>query len=103
MGEAPKVKLFSLSTCSHCKAAKTLLDRHHVNAEVTDVDRLSGDARSDMLKTVKHYNARVSFPTLVIGEAVIVGYKADQIRKALQKGGFDGGLQPPQEEKQQTD
>ena len=42
MGEAPKVKLFSLSTCSHCKAAKTLLDRHHVNAEVTDVDRLNG-------------------------------------------------------------
>ena len=91
MGEAPPVKLFSLSTCSHCKAAKALLDRHQVPVQVTDVDRLEGDARSDMLKTVKQYNARVSFPTLVIGEAVIVGYKADQIRKALKACGLDDG------------
>ena len=88
MPEKPEVKLFSLSTCSHCKAARTLLEQHHVKASVTEVDRLQGDERSDVLKTVKQYNDRVSFPTLVIGDEVVVGYKADQIRNALRKSGL---------------
>lgn len=90
MHETPQVKLYSLSTCSHCKATKNLLDRYHVAADVVDVDRLEGEVRSNVLKEVKHYNQRVSFPTLVIGEEVIIGYKADRIRKTLQQSGFDG-------------
>ena len=86
MGETG-IKLFSLSTCSHCKAVKELLSRHAVEAEVIDVDRLTGDRRKAVIETVKGYNERVSFPTIVIGGEVIVGYKADRIRKALRKTG----------------
>ena len=80
-----QVKLFSLTTCSHCKAVKELLKRYDHPVDVVNVDRLDKDERGKVLKEVKQYNARVSFPTTVIGDEVIVGYKADQIKKALER------------------
>jgi glutaredoxin-like protein NrdH len=80
-----KVKLFALSTCSHCKSVKKLLARYNVDVDLVVVDNLDGDARDSVIKEVKHHNARISFPTTVIGDEVIVGYKADQIKKALER------------------
>jgi glutaredoxin len=80
-----KVKLFTLSTCSHCKAVKKLLASRNIDVAVIDVDSLEGDARDMAIKEVKRYNERVSFPTTVIGGEVVVGYKADRIKKALQR------------------
>jgi len=37
------------------------------------------------LEKVKQVNDRVSFPTTVIGDDVIVGFKADRIKKALER------------------
>ena len=47
------------------------------------MDRLDSDQRKDTLEEVKQYNERLSFPTTVIGDEIIVGYKADRIKKAL--------------------
>lgn len=80
-----KVKLFALTTCSHCKAVKELLARHNIDVDVVDVDNLEGGDRDTAIKEVKQYNERVSFPTTVIGGKVVVGYKADQIKKALER------------------
>ncbi|MGA6926313.1 MAG: glutaredoxin family protein [Desulfosarcina sp.] len=79
-----RVKLFSLSTCSHCKAVKKILAQYHIDVDVIDVDRLEGDTRKKALKEVKQYNDRVTFPTTVIGEKVIVGNKIDRIKTALE-------------------
>jgi glutaredoxin-like protein NrdH len=35
-----KVKLYTLSTCSHCKSTKKLLDECSVQYECTEVDML---------------------------------------------------------------
>lgn len=78
-----RIKVYALSTCSHCRAVKKLLTRHNAEFETVDVDRLEGDQRKDTLAEVKQYNERLSFPTTVIGEEVIIGYKADRIKKAL--------------------
>jgi glutaredoxin-like protein NrdH len=80
-----KVKLFALSTCSHCKAVKKLLAGHNIDVDVVNVDSLEGDDRDMAIKEVKRHNERVSFPTTVIGGEVVVGYKADRIKKALQR------------------
>jgi glutaredoxin-like protein NrdH len=80
-----KVKLFALTTCSHCKAVKKLLAGHNIDVEVVNVDNLERDDRDAAIKEVKQYNERVSFPTTVIGDKVIVGYKADQIKKTLEQ------------------
>lgn len=80
-----KVKLYALSTCSHCKAVKDLLARHNIDVDVVNVDNLEGDDRDAAIKEVKQYNKRVSFPTTVIAGEVIVGNKADRIKNALEQ------------------
>ena len=47
-----KVKLYSLSTCSHCKATKRLLEECTVQYEFTDVDLLEGDERAAILEDI---------------------------------------------------
>jgi len=79
----PQVRLYSLSTCSHCKAAKRLLDDCTVSYKATDVDLLSGKERTAVLEEVKKLNPRCSFPTIIIGDKVIVGFQETEIRKAL--------------------
>ena len=77
------VKIYSLSTCSHCKTTKRFLDNHDVEYEFEDVDKLEGEERAAVLEDVKRLNPRCSFPTIVIGDKVIVGYKEEEIREAL--------------------
>jgi len=79
----PEVKMYTLSTCSHCKAAKKFLDDCTVKYEFTDVDILSGEERAAVLEDVKKINPRCSFPTTVINDQVIVGFQEEKIRKAL--------------------
>jgi glutaredoxin-like protein NrdH len=77
------VKLYTLSTCGHCKATKQLLNDCAVKYEFEDVDLLEGDERKAILEDVKKWNPKCSFPTIVIGERVIVGFKENEIREAL--------------------
>ena len=77
------VKMYTLSTCSHCKATKKFLDDCKVKYETTDVDLLHGEERAAILKDVKKWNPRCSFPTIIIGDKVIVGYREDEIKEAL--------------------
>ena len=53
MREQEQVKIYTLSTCSHCKATKKFLDECKVEYEFTDVDLLHGDERKAILEDVK--------------------------------------------------
>ena len=77
------VKLYTLSTCSHCKSTKRLLAECTIAYDVVDVDLLEGEERKAILEDIKKINPRCSFPTLIIGEKVIVGYKENEIKEAL--------------------
>jgi len=77
------VKVYSLSTCSHCRSVKKFLSECMVKYEFTDVDMLKGEERKAILEDIKKYNPRCSFPTIIIGDSVIVGYKEKEIKKAL--------------------
>jgi glutaredoxin len=80
---APNVKVFALSTCIHCKQAKQFLDDKNVVYECVHVDLLTGDDRKQVIEEVKRVNPSLSFPTIVIGDAVIVGFRKDDILTAL--------------------
>ena len=82
MSEKP-IKLYSLSTCSHCKSTKKLLNDCTVLYEFVDVDLLEGEERKAILEDVRKFNPKCSFPTIIIGDKVIVGFKEEEIRKAL--------------------
>jgi glutaredoxin len=79
----PHVRIYTLSTCGHCKATKQFLDTCKVQYEFTDVDLLTGDEREAIIEEVKRLNERCSFPTILIGDKVIVGFQEEEIRAAL--------------------
>ena len=77
------VQVYSLSTCSHCKATKKLLADCTIKYEFVDVDLLQGAERAAILEDVKKINPQCSFPTIIIGKTVIVGFKEKEIKEAL--------------------
>jgi glutaredoxin len=77
------IKIYTLSTCSHCKATKRFLGECGVQYDFTDVDLLDGEERKAILEEVKKFNPNCSFPTIIIGEKVIVGNKEEEIKEAL--------------------
>lgn len=77
------VNVYALSTCVHCKNAKKYLDECGVKYSCVFVDKLSGDERKETIAKVKEHNPAVSFPTIIIGESVVVGFNKDKIDKAL--------------------
>jgi glutaredoxin len=79
----PRVKLYTLSTCHHCKAAKKFFSASGIPFEYTDVDQLTGAERDAILAEVRRYNPECSFPTVLIGDQVIVGDNEEKFRKAL--------------------
>lgn len=78
-----KVKIYTLTTCSHCKSTKKFLDDCTIKYEFIDVDLLQGEERAAILEDVKKFNPRCSFPTIIIGDKVIVGFKENEIKEAL--------------------
>jgi glutaredoxin len=79
-----RVKLYSLSTCSHCRSTKSLLKECNIQFQFTDVDLLTGEERKTTIQDIKKINPRCSFPTIIIDETVIVGHKEQEIREALE-------------------
>ncbi|NLN38901.1 MAG: glutaredoxin family protein [Smithella sp.] len=80
---ANKIKIYTLTTCSHCKAAKKFLNDNNIAFDATDVDILQGEERKAALDEVMQYNPERSFPTIVIGNKIIIGFKENDIREAL--------------------
>ncbi|HAR98617.1 MAG TPA: glutaredoxin family protein [Syntrophus sp. (in: bacteria)] len=78
-----QIRIFSLSTCSHCKATKKFLTDNGLPYDYNDVDLLTGDERKAALAEVARYNPNRTFPTLLIDDQVLVGFNEKKIRAAL--------------------
>ncbi len=81
--DAGKITLYALSTCIWCKKTKELLTSLGVAFEYVYVDLLKGEEQNEAIKEVKRYNPSSSFPTVVIGDKAIVGFREKEIREAL--------------------
>ncbi len=79
------VKVYTLSTCSHCKATKRFLDECGIPYEFTDVDLLDMVKKAEVVNEIKKLNPRVSFPTIIIGDRIIIGFRENEIREALEQ------------------
>ena len=78
-----QVRLFTLSTCIWCKKTKALLKDLEVAYQYVDVDLLRGEEREKALTELKQFNPLCSFPSLVVGDACIVGFDEAKIKEAL--------------------
>jgi glutaredoxin-like protein NrdH len=77
------IKLYALTTCIHCKETKDYLDKCGIDYDCVNVDKLDGDERRQMIEEIKKANPGCAFPMLLIGSKVIIGFKKEEIREAL--------------------
>ena len=84
MDQKMVVKLYALSTCVHCRAVRSFLESNKIAFSSVNVDELEKWQRKEMIREVKKYNGKGSFPTLVVGEKVIVGFKEDELKIAFE-------------------
>ncbi|KPJ66390.1 MAG: glutaredoxin [Coxiella sp. DG_40] len=80
---AGQVMLYALSTCVWCKKTRQLLDDLGVEYNYEYVDLLQGEEREGAIETVKRWNPRCTFPTLVINNECVVGFDEGKIRELL--------------------
>ncbi|MCX7823289.1 MAG: glutaredoxin family protein [Syntrophobacterales bacterium] len=80
-----KVMLYALSTCIHCKNAKEFLQKCGVEYDCIDVDTLTGEEKERIVQEVRKLNPNLTFPTMLIGDEVIVGFRKEKIEEALKK------------------
>jgi len=80
---AGKVTLYALSTCGWCKKTRELLDGAGIEYQLFYVDLLSEEERRAAVEEARRYNPRGSYPTLVAGDRVVVGFDEGAIREAL--------------------
>jgi len=48
-----------------------------------EIDKLDPEKRRKILEEIKRLNPQCSFPTVVAGDQVIVGFKQDELKEAL--------------------
>lgn len=77
------IVLYALQTCSHCKDLKKWLSEKGVTFGTIHVDMLVGAERNDTMRHLRRINPTISFPTLVVGDTTIVGFKKERIKAAL--------------------
>lgn len=83
MRKQHKIRLFTLSTCSHCIKTKKFFQDQGIEVEFTDVDLLDGAERERIMNEVRKLNPDCSFPTICIGDHVVIGFNESKIRQAL--------------------
>jgi glutaredoxin-like protein NrdH len=83
--KAGKVTLYALSTCGWCRMTRELLDSLGIEYEYVYVDLVSGKEADEIANEVERLNPSRSFPTVKIEKKVIVGFKEDEIKKALKR------------------
>lgn len=77
------VKLYALSTCPYCRMTKRYLDENEVEYDITEVDLLEGQEKDDTVAEVRRISGGASFPVVVIGDEVIVGFNKVRIKELL--------------------
>ncbi|MBN1153799.1 glutaredoxin family protein [candidate division KSB1 bacterium] len=75
--------LLALSTCPRCIRMKKFLKMHNISAEIVDVDLLPLDERRSVYRFLKPFNPRLSFPTLIVGDSVVIGEEYDEVKEVL--------------------
>ena len=84
----PPIRLFSLSTCYHCKTLRKMLEKYAVPFEFLELDEMNEEKRDAALAELQsRVGNRPVFPTLFIGDAVVEGGDRRAVLDALEAQG----------------
>ena len=78
-----KITLYALTTCSYCQSIKKMLTDLNIDFTCYEADILFGNERKTLMKELREYNPQGSFPTVVIDDTVITGYRIQEIKETL--------------------
>ena len=78
-----KITLYSLTTCVFCQAIKNMFDDLAISFQCIQADELSDEKKASAVKELRKVNPKCSFPTVVVDDEVIVGYKIQEIKEAI--------------------
>lgn len=78
-----KITLYSLTTCVFCQAIKKMLDDLEISFQCIQADELPEEEKSTVIKELRKVNPKCSFPTVVVDDKVIVGYKIQEIKESI--------------------
>jgi glutaredoxin len=77
------ILVYGLSTCVWCKKAKSFFEAQGIAYDYIFVDLLESDERDKVLDEIAKWNPKVSFPTIVINDSCVVGFKEEEILGCL--------------------
>jgi len=72
-----------LTTCVFCQAIKKMLDDLEISFQCIQADELPDEEKSTVIRELRNVNPKCSFPTVVIDDEVIVGYKIQEIKETI--------------------
>lgn len=83
-----KVFMYALSTCPWCRKAKQFFKNNNVPFDYIDYDLQPEAEQEKIMDDILKISGATSFPVVIIGEQVIVGYNPAKYSEALglQKG-----------------
>lgn len=82
-----KPVMYTLHTCRHCVRLKQYLQKHGIAISEVYVDDFQDPARQQILKKLRSFNPRASFPTLVVKDGrCVVGFREEAVKDLF---GFD--------------
>ena len=77
------IRLFTLSTCGHCKNVKKLMKELGMTYGFIDVDLSSRQVKREITQFLRENNLPISFPVIMIDDEIIIGYHEKKIIKLL--------------------
>lgn len=76
--------MYTLHTCRHCVRLKDFLVQHGIEHRLVFVDDFEAQARKEIMATLRTYNARASFPTLVMPDGrSVAGFREKAVKELL--------------------
>jgi glutaredoxin-like protein NrdH len=78
------IQMYALSTCIYCQNTKRWFAEHRIEYDCIDVDLLEETEKYAILKEMKGKTGMVSFPTVIIDDNIIKGYKPAKFKEVLE-------------------
>jgi len=78
-----KVFMYALSTCPWCRKAKQFLKENNVPFDFVDYDLQPASEQEKIIEKMTKLAGATSFPVVLIGEQVVVGYNPQRYAEIL--------------------
>jgi glutaredoxin-like protein NrdH len=80
-----KVMVYALSTCVWCKMTKQFLKDNDIEHEYVDVDLCTEGEKEKIRRDIQSKGGSLNYPiTIVDGKKLIMGFRKDLLKEALE-------------------